>query len=1192
MMEQPEFLGVHRSQAQILINKSAIGEVVFSNGTYQVELKDEAYPEPLWTFLQFDPRDRLKDAFCSCEADSCVHLAAAYLFLFGPRQQLLQHRFEQSIWNAIGLCFVQQRGYQPKQLDGIDGEEILKRFFKQREQETEETSIKFSNLTEHEIEHWRAGRPSEELLYELSPWSDLAKWMFFQKEHASLSFPEGLSKLPTRLRVEFPQLQFELPLSEDDWRLIIPCLDSVRSGLEVHHMGGLSDTRVEYDRRHGGLHLHRKKQDGQTLAAQGTRVGKWLFVAGDGFYPAGATDQPANSYIAASAVPDFLAAYAERVEIEGVRVHHEAVSPKVQLRFDRSWNLHLDAYLDHPGDLQSGSSRLYRGWLFQDLGEGQLYPIKDLALPSLSEEVAREEVSDFVSEHRAWLNTQEGFHIHLAQVETNLHYLFEQDGSLRFESTVAEGAAVDFGRWVYVPAEGFYARKKGSIPSALVPGLTLSPAEIPAFLRRHRDELEQLPGFFIEQRPILDLSLSISLDEHDDIVVEPIYERADLAEGRDFRFHYPYIYVEDLGFYELSASERLPENYGQRRIIERPHIAQFLAEDLAKLEPFASRMDPRLQRPESLTLVVRECTRLDQGSYELDLRYLSDIGNTQMQDLIDAKEMQQRYCFSGAGLLDLDEERFSWLEHAETDNGRLVLSTLELLRLNAVETLTYLDESVEDQLHHLLNEFSAPEKPDLKGLASTLRPYQQAGTEWLYYLYHYGLSGLLCDDMGLGKTHQSMALIAAAVNRKKALKQRRKQRFLVVCPTSVIYHWEDKLAQFLPKVRVRTYYGPQRTLKLSGEPYDLILTSYGVLRRDQKIIGKLDFDLAIYDEIQIAKNHESRIHGALASIKARTRLGLTGTPIENRLRELKALFDLVLPGYMPGEAVYRESFVVPIEKEDDGSAKSLLSRVIGPFVLRRRKVDVLDDLPDKVEEIARCELHTEQRQLYNAVAAEGRGALMSQLQDGGAPVPYVHVFALLTHLKQICNHPAVYHKDVANYRQYSSGKWELFLELLEEARASKQKVVVFSQYLAMLDIIQSYLRESGIAYASIRGSTVDRGRELERFQNDPRCEVFVGSLQAAGVGIDLTAGSVVIHYDRWWNAARENQATDRVHRIGQHRGVQVFKMVCNQTLEEKVHMMIERKGELLEDIVAADDQGVLKRLDREDIMALLQGVGD
>ena len=389
-------------------------------------------------------------------------------------------------------------------------------------------------------------------------------------------------------------------------------------------------------------------------------------------------------------------------------------------------------------------------------------------------------------------------------------------------------------------------------------------------------------------------------------------------------------------------------------------------------------------------------------------------------------------------------------------------------------------------------------------------------------------------------------------------------------------------------MNVWTFHGMNRSLENFHEESDILLTSYGVWRNEAKALKGMKFDIAIFDEIQIAKNQASQVYHSLLKINARMKLGMTGTPIENRLRELKTLFDLVLPSYMLSESEYKKTFVSPIEKHGNVERKQLLSRLINPFVLRRKKEDVLFDLPEKTEEVSYCDLLPQQVQLYTQVLSSSRDRILNDLRSNSSPIPYIHIFALLAHLKQICNHPAVYLKEPEEYKNYQSGKWNLFVELLEEARESGQKVVVFSQYLTMLDIIESYLKEHNIGYATIRGSTVNRGEQVERFNTNPKCEVFVASLQAAGLGIDLTAASVVIHYDRWWNAAREKQATDRVHRIGQTRGVQVFKLTTKATIEEHIDLMISKKGQLLEDIIGVDNHQIIKKLDRDEIIELLQ----
>jgi len=519
------------------------------------------------------------------------------------------------------------------------------------------------------------------------------------------------------------------------------------------------------------------------------------------------------------------------------------------------------------------------------------------------------------------------------------------------------------------------------------------------------------------------------------------------------------------------------------------------------------------------------------------------------------------------------------------------------MRLNAFEPIQ-LEENQEedirantDRIYADLIQLHSQELPNIGGLLSHLRPYQEIGVQWLWFLYQEGLSALLCDDMGLGKTHQAMGLLASVSNLYKAHAEGVQKHFLVVCPTSVIYHWQEKLQQFLPALRVCPFYGAKRTLEDFYQKYDILLTSYGVLRNEKEILKDITFEVAVFDEIQIAKNQSSRVYNALLELHSQMKVGLTGTPIENHLRELKSLFDIILPSYMPSESEYRVFFMKPIEKEHSIDRKISLNRLIRPFVLRRRKEDVLKELPEKIEEVAYCDLLSYQQQLYKEVLLQRRDHFVEGLQNKETAVPYLHIFALLSHLKQICDHPAVYLNKVENYKDYPSGKWELFLEILREARESEQKVVVFSQYLAMLDIIESYLREEKIGFASLRGSTRNRKEQLQFFNNDPECEVFVGSLQAAGLGIDLTAGSVVIHYDRWWNAAREDQGTSRVHRMGQMRGVQVFKLVTKNTFEEKIDEMITRKEKLLKDIVGFDDEHVLKTFSRHELLELLSAFG-
>jgi SNF2 family DNA or RNA helicase len=434
--------------------------------------------------------------------------------------------------------------------------------------------------------------------------------------------------------------------------------------------------------------------------------------------------------------------------------------------------------------------------------------------------------------------------------------------------------------------------------------------------------------------------------------------------------------------------------------------------------------------------------------------------------------------------------------------------------------------------------------------------------------------------MGLGKTHQALALLEAVA---RTAAEPEALLFLVVCPTSLLPHWEEKIRRYLPDLPLDIHHGAARRRAAAR---GLVLTSYGILRNDAALFADRTFDIFVLDEIQTLKNRGTVTYQALATVRARFALGLTGTPVENRVGDLKNLLDFVLPGYLPGEATFQRRFAVPIEERSDRGALARLRRLLGPFVLRRTKSQVLPDLPAKIVDKRTCWLSEEQRVLYRTVI-EGQAARLRESLEEEVAIPYLHVFAVLSRLKQICNHPALV--DPAAHGDWTrpSGKWNLFEELLDECLASGFKVVVFSQYVRMLDLFETYLTSRGIGYAVLKGETVDRAGALRRFRDDDACRVFLASLRAGGLGIDLTAASVVLHYDRWWNQAREDQATDRVHRLGQTRGVQVLKLITKGTLEERIDDLIEKKALLADDLVPENDPHLAQQFTRDELKALL-----
>ncbi len=504
------------------------------------------------------------------------------------------------------------------------------------------------------------------------------------------------------------------------------------------------------------------------------------------------------------------------------------------------------------------------------------------------------------------------------------------------------------------------------------------------------------------------------------------------------------------------------------------------------------------------------------------------------------------------------------------------LSAGELLRLLALfkDRLSVQTNDLTASIYQNLSSFKTPNIPSLDHTKLTLRPYQQVGYEWLYFLKNYGLGGLLCDQMGLGKTHQGMALIAAV------LKERPASQILVVAPTSVLFHWREKLNDFCPEVAIEVYHGPDRNLAQALEKSRVLISTYGTLRNDARQLDEYRFELVLFDEIQNLKNKDTKAYKSLSLLKAHCKIGLTGTPIENDISELKNLLDLVFPGFLGSDAHFKRFFVDPVTKFNNARARESMKAMVNPFTLRRSKDQVLTDLPEKTEDMLSYSLSAYERDIYDQFRQQGKKSLNSGDHN------YTHVFQLVEKLKQICNHPGLFHKHY-DYKAYPSTKWDMFTELLEEALLSGEKVVVFTQYLGMLTMFKAYLEDRGVDYAVIQGETKDREGEQKRFQTDPQCRVFLGSLRAAGVGIDLTAGSILFHYDRWWNPAREEQATDRIHRIGQKNSCQVFKFKAYDSVESRIDKIIRRKARLLQDVVGFDSGSVAKSISLDELLEVL-----
>ncbi len=1222
-----------------LLKAKKIGQVLFSEGTYQIEVIDPKTKKHVWPFLQLDDVGSIIDCFCTCSEEekkkSCPHLAAAYLKIFNGKVYPLHVRFRSSLWNRLCQIASRRHGYDKADLQkkaggfetfsltgkrlfaikGLTGQgrKKVEAIIIHREVETEETSLKFSNLSPEELSLWRQGRPSHQLQYELSFWSDLAKWwMLLQEdeEKYSLTFEEEKEILPRWIEIRFPPVSAHFYIAGVNWPQIIETLSMVHSSLPVYEFQQHKIEAIRYDPATATLSIQSKPLQDQMdfhlsekLAAQAIPVGDWVYVPKKGFFPSRIDPIFNRPEIPKEKISSVLQKHVHLIEkyLVGTQIHPISVKANYTIFFDDAHHLHIRCFVFSQEDLIQKQSAYFGSWVY--VHPKGFYLLENLLFEGVEKIIEKERMNDFINRHRAWLNGFEGFQTHVFAIESQLRYLVKEDGSLTFETILdfadIGGEFIDFGEWIYLKGKGFFAKKMGRAGTFFRSDISIPSSHVSAFIRGHKEELEHVKGFFSKKSPLEKAGLDIFLNEQGLIVVRPRYTFHPFYTASCIRIYDDFTYVANEGFCEITSEKKLPHAFTQERTIALHDEPYFVLYELDMLKPFVLSVQKELTKPKFLSLRIfslKKWGKKNAAEWILDAHFETDVGTVPLFEIWKAVLENKKYLFSSGGLIVLRPPRFNWLKTVHKrrwikDGKFLKLNTLDWMRLTVLEEILLPDghsaaeEKTKESIASLQN-FKTEEPIDLAGFRSELRAYQEVGVRWLHFLYTHGLSGLLCDEMGLGKTHQAMGLLSAAINQsaqKKIL-----IKFLVACPTSVIYHWEDLLKRFLPQLRIIVFYGAGRTLEHFKEKADLLLTSYGTLRSEKQILEQLSFDVAIFDEIQIAKNAHSQTHKALKKINASTRIGLTGTPIENRLLELKALFDIILPGYMPQEAQFKEYFVNPIERNQDPERKFLLSRLTKPFILRRKKAEVLLELPEKIEEIAYCELSDEQKELYKKTYLQHRKAALKDIENSSTPLPFTHIFSLFSSLKQICDHPCLITKQYEEFQKHRSGKWDLFVELFHETRDSGQKLVIFSQYLAMLDMFAAYFKENGIGFAGIRGSTRDRKEQLEKFRTDPQCEVFLASLQAAGVGIDLVSASVVIHFDRWWNPARENQATDRVHRIGQNRGVQVFKMVTKDTIEEHIHQMIQKKMHLLEDVISFDEQDHIKGFNREEILELLR----
>ena len=567
-------------------------------------------------------------------------------------------------------------------------------------------------------------------------------------------------------------------------------------------------------------------------------------------------------------------------------------------------------------------------------------------------------------------------------------------------------------------------------------------------------------------------------------------------------------------------------------------------------------------------------TRSESGIDWFDLELAIHFGDQQvsLKDLQKAILKKQNYITLGDGSIGLLPQAWldkiaPWLKTGEIKKDRIRFSPYQLgiiddLLQNLEERPAYLLE-LQARYHRLQNLHEQPPVAPSPKLRATLRPYQQHGLNWLAFLHENRLGGCLADDMGLGKTLQTLAFLQHLKDQGEATRPS-----LIVAPTSLIYNWQMEAEKFTPELSVYALTGTERNRDAAhlGQ-HDIILTTYGTLVRDIETLQHQPFNYIILDESQAIKNPQSQRYKAVRLLKAENRLCLTGTPIENNTFDLYAQMNFLNPGLLGNNSHFKSTFADAIDKHKDETSAALLAKLIHPFILRRSKEQVATELPPKTESILYCDMGTAQRKLYDATKKRYREQLLHQIATDGIEKSQLHILDGLLKLRQICNSPAL----LADREDYGddSAKLDLLLENIKE-KTGAHKILVFSSFVKMLGLIQARLDAENIPYEYLDGQTRDRKAKVENFQTNDAVRVFLISTKAGGTGLNLTEADYVFIVDPWWNPAVENQAIDRSHRIGQEKHVMAYRIICKNSIEEKILALQDKKRHIAESIISVD----------------------
>ncbi len=707
----------------------------------------------------------------------------------------------------------------------------------------------------------------------------------------------------------------------------------------------------------------------------------------------------------------------------------------------------------------------------------------------------------------------------------------------------------------------------------------------------------------------LGVKVFLDFDEKENIVADARLcygenEFNPLNEKEEKEFKYPRNIIEETKAMNVFRKTGFMFDVKNLRFIllDQDKIYEFLTNDInyymQKFEVLATDnfKTKEVIRPKMSSLGVR----VENNLLSVDLSQLN-VDLDELEEIIKKYKLKKKYHrLKNGDFIDLEDNKEiefidKLLSGTNTDFKELKTGNIRM----PVNRSLYLDQLLKeikgthivknaeykDIVENLDKDLLDEEEQVPKEMEKILRPYQVLGFKWLKNLDRYKFGGILADDMGLGKTIQMISILLDYVQ-----KNDNRRASIVISPSSLSLNWKNEIEKFAPSLKIKVVRGTaneRKNIIENVDKYDLIITSYDLLKRDIEVYTEKDYQFRyiIADEAQYLKNNNTKNAKAIKQLKSDTRYALTGTPIENSLAELWSIFDFIMPGYLFGYREFKSEYEVAIVKEEDKDVMAKLKMLIEPFILRRTKKEVLTELPEKTITVLNNEMEEEQKNIYLSYLVQAKQELQEEIDINGYERSQIKILAALTRLRQICCHPSLFIDDYTA----GSSKLEQCLEIIEDGIMAGHKILLFSSYTSMFEIIEKELKQRDINYFKLTGSTkVDERIELvDEFNRNPEIGVFLISLKAGGTGLNLIGADMVIHYDPWWNISAENQATDRAYRIGQKNNVQVYKLITKDSIEEKIYELQQRKAELMDNML--DTQTTfINKLSKDDIMNLFR----